>query len=61
MDAGAIRLGLIPEIKELLTYVAAGYSIHDLGEEVERLNEYFQALGIAYLLERWIREIKAHL
>jgi len=51
MDAREIHDGLVPEIKELLTFVAVGYSIRELGDELEKLSEYFQALGIAYLLE----------
>src|SRR5215813_3349285 len=51
MDASEIRDELVPEIKEMLAFVAAGYPIRELGDELEKLSEYFQALGIAYLLE----------
>ncbi len=50
MDASEIHDGLVPEIKELLAYVAVGYPIRELGGELENLSEYFKALGIAYLL-----------
>jgi immunity protein 49 of polymorphic toxin system len=51
MDAREIRDGLVPEIKEMLAYVAVGYPIRELGAEIESLSAFFQALGIAYLLE----------
>jgi hypothetical protein len=35
----------------MLAFVALGYPIRELGEELERLSAYFQALGISYLLE----------
>jgi hypothetical protein len=56
MDAREIRKELVPEIKELLAYVAVGYPVRELGAELERLSAYFQALGIAYLLENADRE-----
>jgi hypothetical protein len=51
MDAREIHDGLVPEIQEMLAFVAVGYPIHELGDELERLSDYFQGLGIAYLLE----------
>jgi hypothetical protein len=51
MDAHEIHAGLVAEIKDALTYVAVGYPIRELGGELERLSEYFQALGVAHLLE----------
>ncbi len=51
MDAREIHDGLVPEIKEMLAFVAVGYPVRELGDQLEKLSEYFQALGIAYLLE----------
>jgi immunity protein 49 of polymorphic toxin system len=51
MDASEVHKELVPEIKDMLTCLAVGYPIRELGDELERLSEYFQALGIAYLLE----------
>ena|ERR1700685_9174 len=50
MDANEIHDGLVPEIKDALAYVAVGYPIREIGDELEKLSAYFQALGISYLL-----------
>ena len=51
MDPREIHEALVPEIKEALLYVAAGYPIRRIGQELEALSEYFQALGICHILE----------
>lgn len=51
MDPKEIHEVLVPEIKEALLYVAAGYPIRRIGQELEALSEYFQALGICHILE----------
>jgi hypothetical protein len=50
MDPREIRDRLVPEIQDALMNVAAGYAIRDLGEELEKLSEWLQAVGISYLL-----------
>lgn len=51
MDTRDIHKLLLPEIEDEILLVAAGYRMEEIGDVFARLSEYFQALGICYLLE----------
>src|SRR5262249_54784537 len=51
MNPTEIRDELRPELREAASFIAAGYPIRELGEEMEPLSEWLQALAISYLLK----------
>ena len=51
MDISAVHVALLPEIRERLVLVADGTPIAEIGEVLEELASYFEALGLCHLLE----------
>ncbi len=50
MDLRDVREAIIPEIREKMFFLTAGYSIADTADTLESLSELFQGLGICHLL-----------
>lgn len=50
MSPKQIHATLLPEVKEAVLLLAAGYPIEKLGEELENFSNYFQGLAITHLL-----------
>lgn len=51
MDPRDVRLELVYAIEDEMLYIASDYPIGEIGDVYKRLSEYFQALGICYILE----------
>lgn len=50
MSPKEIHATLLPEVREQVLLLAAGYPIEQLGQELENFSAYFQGLAIAHLL-----------